>query len=61
MARYAANLSMLFTDLPFLRRFEAAASAGFEAVRTEVVRPGVWSRIWPFDREYLVLFRRVRP
>jgi hydroxypyruvate isomerase len=32
MARYAANLSMLFTDLPFLRRFEAAASAGFEAV-----------------------------
>jgi hydroxypyruvate isomerase len=32
MARYAANVSMLFTDLPFLRRFEAAASAGFEAV-----------------------------
>jgi hydroxypyruvate isomerase len=32
MARYDANLSMLFTDLPFLRRFEAAASAGFEAV-----------------------------
>jgi hydroxypyruvate isomerase len=32
MARYAANLSMLFTDVPFLRRFEAAASAGFEAV-----------------------------
>jgi hydroxypyruvate isomerase len=32
MARYAANLSMLFTDLPFLRRFDAAAAAGFEAV-----------------------------
>ncbi len=32
MARYDANLSMLFTDLPFLRRFDAAASAGFEAV-----------------------------
>jgi hydroxypyruvate isomerase len=32
MARYDANLSMLFTDLPFLRRFEAAASAGFDAV-----------------------------
>lgn len=32
MARYDANVSMLFTDVPFLRRFEAAASAGFEAV-----------------------------
>jgi hydroxypyruvate isomerase len=32
MARYDANVSMLFTDLPYLRRFEAAASAGFEAV-----------------------------
>ena len=29
MARYDANVSMLFTDVPFLRRFEAAASAGF--------------------------------
>jgi hydroxypyruvate isomerase len=32
MARYDANVSMLFTDVPFLRRFEAAATAGFEAV-----------------------------
>lgn len=32
MARYAANVSMLFTDVPFLRRFEQAAEAGFEAV-----------------------------
>ena len=32
MARYAANLSMMFTDVPFLRRFEQAAEAGFEAV-----------------------------
>jgi hydroxypyruvate isomerase len=32
MACYDANISMLFVDLPFLRRFEAAASAGFEAV-----------------------------
>lgn len=32
MPRYAANVSMLFTDLPFLDRFEAAAEAGFEAV-----------------------------
>lgn len=32
MPRFAANLSMLFTELPFLDRFEAAADAGFEAV-----------------------------
>jgi hydroxypyruvate isomerase len=32
MTRYAANLSMMFTDVPFLRRFEQAAVAGFEAV-----------------------------
>ncbi|MEY5100634.1 MAG: hypothetical protein RJA36_3353 [Pseudomonadota bacterium] len=32
MPRFAANLTMLFTELPFLERFEAAARAGFEAV-----------------------------
>ena len=32
MPRFAANLSMLFTELPFLDRFEAAAGAGFQAV-----------------------------
>ena len=32
MPRFAANLSMLFTEQPFLDRFEAAARAGFEAV-----------------------------
>lgn len=32
MPRFAANLTMLFTELPFLDRFEAAARAGFEAV-----------------------------
>jgi hydroxypyruvate isomerase len=32
MVTLAANLSMLFTDLPFLDRFTAAAEAGFEAV-----------------------------
>ncbi|WP_019643559.1 2-oxo-tetronate isomerase [Novispirillum itersonii] len=30
MPRFAANLSMLFTDLPFLDRFAAAAQAGFK-------------------------------
>lgn len=37
MTRLAANLTMLFTDLPFLERFDAAAQAGFKAV--ECVAP----------------------
>ncbi len=32
MPKFAANLSFLFTELPFLDRFEAAAKAGFKAV-----------------------------
>ena len=32
MPRFAANLSMLFAELPFLDRFAAAAKNGFEAV-----------------------------
>jgi len=32
MPKFAANLTMLFTELPFMQRFEAAAEAGFEAV-----------------------------
>lgn len=32
MPRFAANLTMLFTDAPFLDRFARAAGAGFEAV-----------------------------
>ena len=32
MPKFAANLTMLFTELPFMQRFEAAAKAGFEAV-----------------------------
>lgn len=32
MPRFAANLSLLFTELPYLDRFAAAADAGFEAV-----------------------------
>ena len=32
MPRFAANLTMLFTEHPFLDRFEHAAKAGFEAV-----------------------------
>lgn len=32
MPRFAANLSMMYPDLPFLERFEAAAKDGFNAV-----------------------------
>ena len=32
MPRFAANLTMLFNELAFLDRFEAAANAGFEGV-----------------------------
>ena len=32
MPRFAANLTMLFTEVPFLERFKAAANAGFTAV-----------------------------
>lgn len=32
MPKFAANLTMLFTELPFLDRFEAAAQADFKAV-----------------------------
>lgn len=32
MPRFAANLTMMFTELPFPERFAAAAAAGFEGV-----------------------------
>jgi hydroxypyruvate isomerase len=32
MPKFCANLSMLFTELPFMARFAAARDAGFEAV-----------------------------
>jgi hydroxypyruvate isomerase len=35
MPRFAANLSMLFTEVPFLDRFALAARAGFEAVECQ--------------------------
>lgn len=37
MPRFAANISMLFAELPYLDRFAAAAAAGFEAV--EILYP----------------------
>jgi hydroxypyruvate isomerase len=35
MPRFAANLSTMFTDRPFLERFAAARQAGFEAVECQ--------------------------
>lgn len=32
MPKFAANLSTMFTDLPFMARFDAAAAAGFRGV-----------------------------
>ncbi len=32
MPRFAANLTLMFTERPFLDRFAAAAAAGFTAV-----------------------------
>ena len=41
MPKFAANLTMLFTEHSFLDRFEHAAKAGFEAV--EFLFPYAWS------------------
>ena len=35
MPRFAANLSMLFTEVPLLDRFERAARAGFSSVELQ--------------------------
>lgn len=40
MPRFAANLTLLFNEVPFLDRFGAAARAGFEAV--EFLFPYAW-------------------
>ena len=43
MPQFAANLSMLYTELPFLDRFEAAAADGFKAV--EFLFPYAWPAV----------------
>ncbi len=35
MPKFSANLSMLFTEVPFLARFEVAAKAGFKGVEVQ--------------------------
>src|SRR2546429_1695505 len=42
MPRFCANISMLFKELEFPERFEAAAQAGFKAV--EIPFPYAWDK-----------------
>jgi hydroxypyruvate isomerase len=49
MPRFAANLTMLFNEVQFLDRFEAAAGSGFEAVEY----------LFPFDYDKAVLRSRL--
>lgn len=42
MPRFAANLTLMFTEVPFLERFERAAKAGFEAVEFQF--PYAWPK-----------------
>jgi hydroxypyruvate isomerase len=50
MPKFAANLSMLFTELDFLDRFEAAAQAGFKGVEY----------LFPYAYDKAELARRLR-
>jgi hydroxypyruvate isomerase len=50
MPRLAANLTMLFTEVPFLDRFERAARAGFQAVEF----------LFPYDHPAAEIAARLR-
>lgn len=50
MPRFAANLTFLFRELPFLDRFEAAAEAGFSGVEV----------LFPYDDAAGEITRRLR-
>src|SRR5664279_2316991 len=50
MPRFAANLSMMFNELPFLERFEAAAAAGFRGVEF----------LFPYDHPPEVIEQKLR-
>ncbi|MET0280643.1 MAG: TIM barrel protein [Steroidobacteraceae bacterium] len=58
MIRLAANLSTLFTELPFLDRFAAAACAGFSAVECqfpyEAAPAAVAARLREADLEWVL-------
>src|SRR5262245_60073394 len=50
MPRFAANLTLLFNEVPFLDRFEAAARAGFKGVEY----------LFPYDFEKDALKQRLK-
>jgi hydroxypyruvate isomerase len=50
MVRFAANLSMMFNEVPFLERFDAAAAAGFQAVEF----------LFPYDYPAEVIEQKLR-
>src|SRR5258708_33610802 len=50
MPRFAANLSMMFTEVSFLDRFDAAAKAGFTAVEF----------LFPYDHPAEAIGERLR-
>lgn len=50
MPRFAANLSMMFNEVPFLDRFAAAAACGFKGVEF----------LFPYEYEPAVLLERIR-
>src|SRR6186713_3331329 len=50
MPRFAANLTMMFNEVPFLDRFDAAAKAGFNAVEY----------LFPYDHPAEAVAERLR-
>ena len=51
MPRFAANLSMMFTEVPFIERFAAARKAGFDAVEF----------LFPYDYSTLQIQKQLEP
>ena len=49
MPKFAANLTFLFKEYPFLERFQAAADAGFDAVEV----------LFPYDDPVPEILRRL--
>ena len=45
MLKFAANLTMMFTEVPFLDRFESASKAGFKYIEY----------LWPYEYDAIIL------
>ena len=58
MPKFAANISMLFTEVPFMERFATAKAAGFDAVEYQFaynVEPSVLAQALKTNGLQLVL------